>query len=117
MTRFSAGAEIRDPKQGIFSIVRFANDPCAGTSGTNGTCMSAAECSAVAGTASGSCAESFGVCCVVSLGCGGSTSTNNTYLTLSATTTSQACSYTVCPASTDVCQIRIDFDKVNHLTI
>merc|ERR1711892_1559610 len=101
----------RQERLGLLSIVKFANDPCGASNGSNGTCLSANECSAVSGTASGTCADSFGVCCVLSIGCGGSTSTNNTYITQASTTSTASCSYTVCPASTDICQIRVDFEK------
>jgi len=109
-SNLDGAATDRQERLGLLSIVKFANDPCGASSGQNGTCLSSAECSAVSGTASGSCADSFGVCCVLSVGCGASTSTNNTYLTQTETTTAAYCSYTVCPASTDICQIRIDFD-------
>ena len=50
----------------------------------------------------------------VSLGCGGSSSDNNTYIVQSSTTsspsgTSNSCVYTICPCSTDICRIRYDF--------
>merc|ERR1711874_360723 len=101
----------RQERLGLLSIVKFANDPCGASNGSNGTCLSSNECSAISGTASGACADGFGVCCVLSIGCGGSTTTNNTYIAQSSTTSSASCSYTVCPASTDICQIRIDFEK------
>ena len=62
------------------------------------------------GTASGTCASGFGVCCVVSKTCGGSSSTNNTYLEQTTTTVAASCSYTICPISTDICGIRIEFE-------
>jgi len=110
-TAYGGKPSNRQERLGLLSIVKFANDPCGASNGSNGTCLSSNECSAVSGTASGTCADGFGVCCVLSIGCGGSTSTNNTYLTQSSTTSSSSCSYTVCPASTDICQIRIDFEK------
>lgn len=64
------------------------------------------------GKASGSCAEGFGVCCVLTVGCGGSSSTNNSYLVQPSTTTPSTCSYTICPSSKDICQIRIDFERL-----
>lgn len=108
------GAEIgRIKRQGIFSVVRFDNDPCASSSGSyNGTCLTSNECEAVGGTASGSCAESFGVCCVLTKSCGGSSSTNNTYLVQDPTTSASTCSYTICPSNTDICKIRIDFETL-----
>merc|ERR1739848_650009 len=65
--------ERREKLLPIFSVVTFPNDLCVGTeSGAtrNGTCYTSAECSTKGGTASGSCASGFGVCCVFSLACG-----------------------------------------------
>ena len=47
----------------LFTIVRFANTFCFGNNGFNGTCYTSVECSALGGTAAGSCAAGFGVCC------------------------------------------------------
>ena len=61
------------------------------------------------GTASGSCASSFGVCCVFSLECGGSTSANNSYAIISSysvSTDADPCTYTFCRTNTDVCKLR-----------
>ena len=53
---------------------------------------------------------------LVSLSCGGTASTNNTYLDQSTITTLSSttypggnCAYSVCPCSTDICRIRYDF--------
>lgn len=93
----------------IFQVVRFPNDMCTGTT-RNGTCFTAEECSAIGGTNEGSCASGFGVCCISALACGGTTSTNNSYLVQSAVTTlTSPCTYSVCPCSTDICRIRYDF--------
>ena len=48
----------------LFTIVTFKNDACASTSGSNGTCYSSSDCSKLGGTASGTCASGFGVCCL-----------------------------------------------------
>ena len=53
-----------------------------------------------------------GVCCTVSLGCGGSSTTNNTYLDQATTKTAATCSYTLCPSSSDICQLRVDFESL-----
>merc|ERR1719464_1843272 len=76
----------------------------------NGTCYTAEECSDRDGVATGSCADGFGVCCVISLACGATTSENCTYLTLAATTTvaNTACTYTICPATSTVSRIKLD---------
>jgi len=99
----------------VFNVVTFPNTPCGGTSGYNGTCYTASECSSKGGTASGDCASSFGVCCIFSLSCGGTTSENNTYAIInsySISSDSDPCSYTVCKLNTDVCKLRIDFDTM-----
>merc|ERR1711862_492257 len=99
----------------LFNVVTFPNTACGATSGYNGTCYTATECSSLGGTASGTCASSFGVCCVFSIACGGSSSANNSYAVISSystSTDSDPCTYTFCPTSTDVCKLRIDFDTM-----
>ena len=56
----------------VFNVVKFPNDACGASNGFNGTCYTSSECSSLGGTASGTCASSFGVCCVFSIACGGS---------------------------------------------
>ena len=85
------------------------------SSGYNGTCYTATECTTLGGTASGTCASSFGVCCVFSIACGGSTSANNSYAIMSSysiSTDSDPCTYTFCKTNNDVCKLRIDFDTM-----
>ncbi|XP_045596046.1 uncharacterized protein [Procambarus clarkii] len=95
----------------IFTVVRFLNGPCS-VGSTSGTCYTAAECRAVRGTQLGSCARGFGVCCYKEVTCGGSTSTNCTYLVSPdyPGTYNQAatCSMTVVRMP-DTCQLRLDF--------
>jgi len=113
-TGFCSGASVEDNERDervLLSVVRFDNDPCGADSGLNGTCLASSECSTRGGTASGSCASGYGVCCTLKIDCGATTSTNNTYLEQAQTTTSATCTYTICPISTDICQIRIDFEK------
>jgi len=92
----------------LFNVVRFQNDQCKGTS-MNGTCYTKQECKDRGGTESGNCAEGFGVCCIISLACGGSSHDNNTYLVKSSVTAGTTCSYQICPASSKICRIRYDF--------
>lgn len=53
----------------------------------------------------------------VTLGCGGTSAENNSYIVQSSTTTSPAndpstsCTYQICPCSKDVCRIRYDFTQ------
>jgi len=104
-----------DRQFSVFNVVTFPNSVCAASSGYNGTCYSSSECSAKGGTASGSCASSFGVCCVFSVSCGSTMSQNNSYAIMSTYSTSSdsdPCIYTVCKSSSDICKIRIDFDTM-----
>jgi len=101
---------------GIFNVVKFPNDVCnSDSTSMNGTCYTAEECSSRSGVASGACAEGYGVCCIITLTCGGSTKENCTYLTQTSTTTpasdsgnARQCSYTICPLSTSVTRIRLE---------
>merc|ERR1712212_346323 len=101
---------------GIFNVVKFPNDACDSNSASmNGTCYTSEECSSKGGTASGECAEGYGVCCVLSVACAGSTSENGTYFSQASSTdpakdstTSQSCTYTICPITTSVNRIRLD---------
>lgn len=101
----------RNSKFSIFQIIKFKNEPCVGSATRNGTCFTAAECESAGGTESSSCADGFGVCCVVILANGASTSLNQSYIvqSTSSTVTSGAMTYTICPCSSDVCRIRFDF--------
>jgi len=102
----------------LFSIVQFPNQQCTGSSSTTtyGTCYTSSECSAKGGSADGNCAAGFGVCCVIyTTTCGTSISTNTTYIRNpgypSSYTASSAstCTYTISKESSDVCQLRLDF--------
>ena len=72
----------------VFNVVTFPNSACGASNGYNGTCFTSSECTAKGGTASGTCASSFGVCCVFSISCGSSSSANNTYAIISSFSTS-----------------------------
>lgn len=103
----------------VFQIVTFPNDGCNSNDGdySEGTCITAAECSARGGRVSGTCATGFGACCLITTtSCGGTISYNNTYITNpeypAASTTAQTCTWTVPKITSDVCHIRLDFDKL-----
>ena len=96
-------------------MVTFPNSACGASNGYNGTCFTSSECEAKGGTASGTCASSFGVCCVFSVSCGSTSSSNNTYAIITSYSTSSdsdPCTYTFCKANSDVCKLRIDFDTM-----
>ena len=98
----------------IFNVVTFPNSVCAATSGYNGTCYTSSECTSLGGTASGSCASSFGVCCVFSLTCGMTSSQNNTYIeqaTYTVGTDADPCTYKIC-SSGSVSKLKIEFTSL-----
>jgi len=95
---------------GIFTVVRFPNKVCVGSNSLNGTCYTSEECSSKKGSSQGSCASGFGVCCVFATACGSTISENNTYHTIStfSSTTTNPCTYKICPCSTNICKLRLD---------
>jgi len=116
---------IPSPIGGLFTVVQFPNDACDSEDSLSpvGTCITSSECTAIGGTASGNCAAAFGVCCIVTestcTSAAVATSLNNTYLrnpsfpsaypTSASTTT---CTYQISKASSDVCQLRLDFQTL-----
>merc|ERR1740129_2372488 len=102
----------------LFTIVNFPNDQCTAKSDTSlfGTCYTASECTNKGGTADGNCAAGFGACCTFTLStCGTTVSQNITYIQNpsypTGYTTTGNCIYTVTPLSSDICQLRLDFDN------
>merc|ERR1712241_803702 len=110
----------------LFSVVQFPNDECTSSSDstTMGTCLTSSECTSRSGTASGSCAAGFGVCCVVSTStCGASLSSNITYIrnpgypSSYTPTSAGTCSFTINKAADDICQLRLDFQTMSGYTL
>merc|ERR1711971_642723 len=93
---------------GIFNVVRFPNAACEGSNGNMGTCYTAEECEDNSGTASGSCADGYGVCCIFSINCGG-TSSQNLTMFMSNNVEAGACSAEICKVNSDIVQLRLDF--------
>ena len=92
----------------LFNLVKFDNDMCTGDK-RNGTCYTKEECESRDGKESGTCAEGFGVCCILEIKCGKSSSDNNTYLVEPNPTAGEGCSYEICPSASSICRIRYDF--------
>jgi len=102
-------AEERNAKLlSLFNIVTFPNDPCDADT-KNGTCYTTEECSNKGGTNDGSCASGYGVCCTFSLSCGSTIAENNTYWESGGSEVG-SCGVTICPCSTNICKLRLDFD-------
>jgi len=96
----------------IFNIVKFKNDPCEADDGKSGTCYTEDECTDRKGTASGSCAEGYGVCCVFTVGCASVKNENCTYFQ-STGMPEGACNAKICPCASNICQLRLDFLTFN----
>ena len=101
--------EREDRQFSLFNVIKFPNDLCLGSGSLNGTCYTATECTSLGGTSSGTCASGFGVCCVFSLACGGSTSANTSYAIINSfntATDTDPCIYKFCKNNDDVCKLR-----------
>jgi hypothetical protein len=94
-------------------LVRFENSVCGGGDGFEGTCYTRRQCNEIGGVGAGGCASGIGVCCIVQITCGGSSSYNNTYFISpdfpSPYTGGSTCTVTIQRCNPDICQIRIDF--------
>ncbi|KAK5640484.1 hypothetical protein RI129_011295 [Pyrocoelia pectoralis] len=94
-------------------VVRFENSVCTAANGLLGICYTRRQCTTIGGYVSGKCARNIGVCCVVQVSCGATSSNNNTYFQNPSFpnifTGANTCSLTVQRCSEDICQIRIDF--------
>lgn len=95
----------------LFSLVQFPNTECSSSSSTQGTCYTNSECTQRGGTSDGSCASGFGVCCTFANDCNTETSQNGTYFN-SPTTISLVCSLMINPMNDNICQVRLDFEKL-----
>ena len=89
----------------LFSIVQFPNTECTTASSSQGTCYTGSQCTSRGGTADGSCASGFGVCCTFSNECNTETSQNGTYFN-SPDTLSLVCSLMISPMNDNICQVR-----------
>merc|ERR1712156_382840 len=103
---------------GIFDFVKFPNDVCfgdgsvrGGVTQLSGNCFTKQECDELKGTAAGDCADGYGVCCVLRPGCDETVKQNLSYLIMAETQAPDPkyCSYTICPASSSVNRIRLQF--------
>ncbi|XP_059084415.1 uncharacterized protein LOC131881546, partial [Tigriopus californicus] len=114
----------------LFNIVQFKNEGCrssstissggTGSTNRNGTCYTSTECATRGGSAAGSCAAGFGVCCVFLVSRSGATVAQNcTYLRNPSfpnayAETSQV-SYNIQKCDRSVCRLRLDFESFTIL--
>lgn len=102
----------------LFNVVKFRNSQCTSTAAASqaGVCYTSQECSDLGGSAQGNCAASFGVCCIITVStCGGTVTQNCTYIENAnfpqAVTGVAACTYMMTRCSSDICQVRLDFQN------
>lgn len=100
----------------VFQIVKFKNEACTTETGEMGTCYTESECTTAGGTAAGTCASSFGTCCLFKAStCGGEVNQNNAYIespAYPAAAPTGMCMYTIKKCDSNVCQYRLDFEDV-----
>ncbi|XP_059098986.1 uncharacterized protein LOC131893072 isoform X2 [Tigriopus californicus] len=114
----------------LFNVVQFKNEGCrststissggTGSSNRNGTCYTSTECTTRGGSAAGSCASGFGVCCVFLISSSGATvSQNCSYLRNpgfpNAYAETSQVSYTIQKCDSSVCRLRLDFESFSLL--
>merc|ERR1711892_120486 len=108
----------RQSKVNLFTIVKFPNQECVATgTGDTGTCNTQIECESKGGISEGSCAQGFGICCVIyNDECGTvSITANRTYIRNpdhpSGYSKDGTCMYSLVKSQQNICQMRLDFVK------
>jgi len=100
----------------VFQIVKFKNEACTTNTGEMGTCYTESECQSAGGTPAGSCASSFGSCCLFKAQtCGAEINQNNSYIESPMYPSSYSggmCMYTMKKCDSKICQFRLDFEDV-----
>ncbi|KAL1517877.1 hypothetical protein ABEB36_001583 [Hypothenemus hampei] len=101
----------------LFTYVQFNNQACAGPSGETGTCVAPADCKRKGGISIGSCASGYGVCCTITVKCGGIIRENGSYFVSDTYPDTYngigSCQVTLVKVNAAVCQYRLDFDVLN----
>ncbi|EDW79805.2 uncharacterized protein Dwil_GK17983 [Drosophila willistoni] len=85
-------------------------DSCITNSGETGTCLTRFKCMRQGGTVNGYCG-SYGVCCETNLQCGAVSRQKRTLIRNPAVLNVDTCTYTIEPYSSNVQQLRIDFEQ------
>jgi len=111
----------------LFNVVQFDNEGCKSTSSLassgsgnthrNGTCYTSTECRDKGGSAAGSCAAGFGVCCVFTLEDSGDINENCTYIRNpdfpNVYSDTDNLRFTVNKCENRICFLRLDFETFN----
>ncbi|XP_030368866.1 uncharacterized protein LOC115619970 [Scaptodrosophila lebanonensis] len=87
-------------------------DTCLTNNGETGTCLTRFKCMRQSGTVNGYCGT-YGVCCETNMQCGTTSRQKRTIIKNPAQLASDVCTYTIEAFSTNVQQLRIDFEQFN----
>ncbi|CAH2047217.1 unnamed protein product, partial [Iphiclides podalirius] len=103
----------------LFQVVEFRHVVCSSATGLEGRCLYEYDCQSIGGTPMGTCADGYGICCVVVYSCNGQTSAPFSWFTNPEyplpSTNRLACALTVNKTSQDIKQIRLDFGNFELL--
>ncbi|XP_028033642.1 uncharacterized protein LOC114245608 [Bombyx mandarina] len=104
---------------GVFQIVKFMHAPCNSSNGLTGTCVPQHECQTIGGTALGTCADGYGICCVSQFLCDeNSAAVTGWFINSEFPSPSYerlSCTFTLHKFSEDIKQIRLDFHSFELL--
>ncbi|XP_068200520.1 uncharacterized protein [Palaemon carinicauda] len=105
-------AGVNNRKDKFIALLQITPYECDTSDGLSGTCFASGICK-LNGVSSGSCAKGFGTCCLVQKTCDTTSSFDNTYFINpsypNSDTTSGVCSISISRASSNICQMRLDF--------
>ncbi|XP_063381408.1 uncharacterized protein LOC134667918 [Cydia fagiglandana] len=97
----------------VFEVVEFDHVACTSSSGLEGTCLHEYDCVNAGGLPMGSCADGYGVCCVIQFSCDDATAAPTGWFVNPGfpdpSSERLACAVTVNKTSEDIKQIRLDF--------
>jgi len=106
----------------LFNVVQFDNLECQTNiqpeGSVQGICFTSTECTDRGGVSAGNCASGFGVCCFIKIDdCGGTISNNISYIEnvgfpAAIQTANLNCQFNIA-ATSNLCQIRLDFTTVD----
>ncbi|XP_026473443.1 uncharacterized protein LOC113377363 isoform X2 [Ctenocephalides felis] len=126
LPNFDIWSDITTPKQNLIRLARMLNffplpveEECLSKDGRRaGLCLNTYECRIQGGTARGSCALGFGVCCVFTATCGGEVANNITYIVSPGfpglhTDPPATCEIIIKQPAEEIAQLRFDFVHFN----
>jgi len=99
-----------DRQLSFLNVIQFPDDECTTDNNKKGTCLTAETCTERSGTSSGDCASGYGICCLIELACGDSSSSNITYMSQASNNPERSCQYAICKSKETICRIKFDLE-------